>query len=239
MYAQRGYLRRELNDLQGATEDFSAALLGQGLTPDQVRNVEASLAEARAAKTENELGRAQSDLTHGEFSRAADGAQLILVSHPNSVTAMCIQVEALVRGGRKREALADADRFVQQVPHDSLLHAQRGFLRRELNDPPGAAEDFAAALAGGGLTPDQQRNVEASLTEARAAGPQGAPPLAAPVAEVAKDQHIEIIAEKGQQTAKADPVAGARTTSAPAAADPAEGSAKIQTLRSLPKKARR
>jgi cellulose synthase operon protein C len=168
LLAQRGFLRRELNDPPGAVADFTAALASEGLTSDQRRNVETGLAEARLAVSQSDLDRAQNDLTIGNFVPAAEGARSILVKNPSSEPAMVIRVESLTRAGQKREALADADQFVKQVPSNSLLHAQRGFIRRELNDSRGAAEDFTIALAGDGLTTEQRRNVEAGFAEARA-----------------------------------------------------------------------
>ncbi len=170
--AQRGFLRRELNDWSGAADDFTAALAGEGLTSDQRHNVEAGLTEARVAAAQSELDRAQNDLTKGDFIPAAEEARLILVKNPDSEPAMIIRVESLTRSGQKREALAQADQFVKQAPKNSLLHAQRGFLRRELHDLNGVAEDFTAALAGNGLTAEQHSNVEAGLAEAGAAEAQ-------------------------------------------------------------------
>lgn len=167
--AQRGFLRRELNDPPGAVEDFTAALAAEGLTTDQRHSVEGGLAEARAAAAESDLDRAQDDLTKGDFVPAAEKARLMLLKNPGSEPAMAIRVEALARSGQKREAQADADKFLKQVPKNSLLHAQRGFMRREVNDLNGTVEDFTIALAGSGLTADQRSNIEAGLAEAGAA----------------------------------------------------------------------
>lgn len=170
--AQRGYLRRALGDMAGAVEDFAEALKGTELSTDGRRNVEAGLAEALAAETQSELDRAQSDLARGDFIGAADKARLILESNPTAEFAMGIRIEALTAAGRKREALAEANQFVQRAPMNRLLRAQRGFLLRELNDAHGASEEFAAALVGDELTPDQRRNVKAGLAEARTAETQ-------------------------------------------------------------------
>ncbi|MDP2410302.1 MAG: hypothetical protein Q8M26_08440 [Pseudolabrys sp.] len=199
--AQRGFLRRQINDARGATEDFTAALLGAGLADEQRRNVQAGLVEAQAADAQNELDRAQGDLGRGEFIRAAEQAQLILVSHPKSDLAMRIRIEALAGAGRKQEALADADRFVSTTTDNAVLLAQRGFLRREMNNPSGAAEDFAAALTGDGLTPEQRRNVVASLTEAEAAETQNRIDRAA--AAVAQRKFDVASAESEQALARA------------------------------------
>jgi tetratricopeptide (TPR) repeat protein len=165
--AQRGYLRRELGDVPGAVEDFTEALKGKELSAEQRRNTQEALVEAQTAEAHGKLDHAQSELARGEFVNAADEARLILKSNPNSELAMHIRVAALTGAGRKREALAEADQFTRRAAVDPLLRAQRGFLRRGLDDPRGAAEDFVAALAGRGLAPEQRRNLEAGLAEAR------------------------------------------------------------------------
>lgn len=168
--AQRGFLRRELGDAAGAAEDFAAALATGGvLAPDQRRNVEAGLVEARTARTQSELARAEDDLGLGTYAEAAERSRAILQHEPTSVAAMRIRVAALSAGGRKREALAEADRFVGAGAGGAAMRAQRAFLRREQKDLAGAIEDFNAALAAQDLSPDQRRNVTAGLAEAQAA----------------------------------------------------------------------
>jgi cellulose synthase operon protein C len=170
--AQRGYLRQELGDPAGAAEDFAHALEGQELSPEQRANVQAGLAQAQAAQAQSELDRAQGDLARGDFVTAANEAGLMLASHPGSEAAVRIRIEALASAGRTREALADADQFMARAEASPLLRAQRGFLRRQLDDPHGAADDFAAAMASDGLAPEQRRNLEAGLAEAKAAEAQ-------------------------------------------------------------------
>jgi tetratricopeptide (TPR) repeat protein len=167
--AQRGFLRRRLNDVAGAIEDFSAALNGTELAADQRHNVEEGLAEARVVAAQGDLTRAQDDMAEGNFTKAAEDAQLMLAGHPESEPAMRIRIDALTRAGHKREALANVDRFVKQGAKDPQLRAQRGYLRRELDDPQGAADDFAAVLLDPALVPEQRRNLEAALAEARGA----------------------------------------------------------------------
>jgi cellulose synthase operon protein C len=170
--AQRGYLRREMGDLAGAADDFTAALAGSELSADQRGNVESGLADVQAAQAQAQLDHAQSDLARGDLAPAAAEAGLILQNDPSSEAAMLIRVEALAAAGRKPEALAAADQFVQRAGTNPLLRAQRGFLRRELDDPHGAADDFAAAMAGDGLSSDQRLNVQAGLAEAQTAQAQ-------------------------------------------------------------------
>ena len=165
--ANRGFLRRELGDIPGAMDDFEAALRVEGLTSEQRRNVEASLAESRTAAASAELNQAQTALARGEFDHAIAISGQILQRDPNSEIALRIRIEALSRAGSKREALTEVDRYLARTTGSGLLRAQRGFLRRELGDMPGASEDFAAALAAGGLATEQRQNVEAASAEIR------------------------------------------------------------------------
>ena len=169
LHAQRGFLRRELNDTHGATEDFTVALAGDSLTPNQRRNVEAGLVEARTAEALNQLARAEAALKQRNFDVASKESSEALQRNPNSEAAICIRIEALSRMGRKRDAAAEADRFIARYAASAVLKAQRGFLRRELNDTAGAAEDFTAALAVDGLSVEQRHNIQAALAEARTA----------------------------------------------------------------------
>jgi hypothetical protein len=170
--AQRGYLRQELGDPAGAAEDFAHALEGQGLSFEQRANVQAGLAQSQAMQAQTELDRAQSSLARGDFLTAADEAGLMLANHPDFEAAVRIRIDALASAGRTREALADADQFIARAGATPLLRAQRGFLRRRLDDPHGAAADFAAAMAGNGFAPEQRHNLEAGLAEAEAAAAQ-------------------------------------------------------------------
>jgi tetratricopeptide (TPR) repeat protein len=177
LLAQRGFLRRELGDPQGALDDFTAAMAGDGLADEQRHNLEAGLAEATAAAGRADLDRADAALGRRDDQAALAASQTALERDPGSEDAIRIRVEALSRLGRKREAAAAADGFIAHNTAGAVLRAQRGFIRRELGDTAGASEDFAAALAGEGLSAEQKQNVQTALAEAQAAGRQSnAPP---------------------------------------------------------------
>lgn len=166
--SQRGYLRREMNDLRGAADDFAAALASGGLTAEQRRNVEAGLSEARAADAQAEIGLADAAMKKSDYSGASEESRAALLRNPKSEAAILIRVAALSQIGAKREALSEVDGFVARNSASPTLRAQRGFLRRELNDLAGAIADFTEALAGEGLGSEQRQNVQASLAEAQA-----------------------------------------------------------------------
>jgi adsorption protein B len=169
MLARRGFLRREFKDLAGAIDDFNAALAAQDLTAEQRRNAAAGLAEAQAAQDEQSLAGARAALKRRDYAAAGGSAAEVLQRTPSSEDAALIRIEALSRQGRRQDALAEADAFIGRNAHSSAFRAQRGFLRRLLDDTAGAADDFAAALAAGGLTEEQQRNTRKALAEAQAA----------------------------------------------------------------------
>lgn len=168
LLAQRAFLRRELKDTQGAVEDFSAALAGEGLTSDQRRNVEAGLAEVQAATFQEQLERAEAALKQKDYLTASKESREAVLRNPNSEAAIAIRMEVLSGMGRKRDAVTESDKFIAANP-GAALQAQRGYLRRELQDKRGAIADFTAVLAGTSLTEEQRRNVRSALVEARQA----------------------------------------------------------------------
>lgn len=167
LLAERAFIRRSLGDPKGASDDFTAALRANDLTAEQRDTVEASLGEAREALGVAELAEAQTALDRAQFESVISITERILARSPDSDLAIRIRLAALANAGRKREALSEADAFIARSFPGSLLLAQRGFLRRDLGDLRGAAEDFAAALSVDGLTAEQRRNIEASVAEAR------------------------------------------------------------------------
>ncbi|MGZ9143473.1 MAG: hypothetical protein ACXW4O_14170, partial [Candidatus Binatia bacterium] len=138
---------------------------GNGIPGDKRRIESPIFATLLGADLQGSLDRANIDLANGRYAQAASEAGRVLERNPKSEAAMLIRVDALKGAGQKRAALADADQYVQRMAANPLLRSQRGYLRREMNDLRGAADDFAAALASGGLTAEQRRNVETGLSE--------------------------------------------------------------------------
>ena len=150
--AQRGFLQRELGDLKAAMADFTLALQSTVLTAEQRRNIEAALEEAQYAEWQAELNRAETALDNKQFKTALELAAEILKRDPKSEPAVRIRVSALSQMRRKREALAEADKFIAVNGATALLAAQRGYLRRDFRNMRGALEDFSAALKSTALT---------------------------------------------------------------------------------------
>jgi tetratricopeptide (TPR) repeat protein len=165
--AQRGFLQRELGDLKAAMADFTLALQSTTLTAEQRRNTEAALEEAQYAEWQAELNRAETALDNKEFKTALELAAEILKRDPKSEPALRIRVSALSQMRRKREALAEADKFIAVNGATALLAAQRGYLRRDFRNMRGALEDFSAALKSTALTPEQRHNIERAIAETK------------------------------------------------------------------------
>lgn len=178
--AQRGFLNRELGDTKAAIADFTLALQSTALTAEQRRNIEAAIEEAQYAEWQAELNRAETALDNKEFKTALELAAAILQRDPKSEPAVRIRVSALSQMRRKREALAEADKFIAVNGATALLAAQRGYLRRDFRNMRGALEDFNAALKSTALTSEQRHNINRAIAEikfsaSRPAGFAGAP----------------------------------------------------------------
>ncbi|MGD9545098.1 MAG: tetratricopeptide repeat protein [Methylocystis sp.] len=179
LLAQRGYSRRAIGDLRGAIADFRAALAQPGLEPAQQKRLKLAIAEAQHA-TESGVAQAGAEQTPmqqalndgydalklGRFDAAVHAAREARSLDPKAEAPVLLLLSALLRQGRKAEALAEANRYLASVPHSAAVLAQRGFLRRQAGDVGGAAADFEQALKYG-LPADQKLNVARALNEAR------------------------------------------------------------------------
>jgi tetratricopeptide (TPR) repeat protein len=164
LLAQRGFLRRELGDLKGASEDFTAALAATGLTPEQAATLKAAVTEVQIAEAQAEADRA---LSQAEYGRAIESAKTVLQLKPDSEAAQLVVITALSRSGKRREALTELDKLVSAYPGNPSWLAQRGFLHRELGDTRSAISDFTLALQSSAVTAEQRRNLEAAIEEAQ------------------------------------------------------------------------
>jgi tetratricopeptide (TPR) repeat protein len=169
-HAQRGFIRREVGNIPGAVEDFTAALQSSELQPEQRQNVEAAIAEAKAFELQRRIDEAQKALSARKYNVAIEITNSILLQQPNSLPALNIRIEAMIRSGRKKEALALVDHAVINHLGGGPMLAQRGFLRRQFGNTAGALTDFEAALDAGDLSAEQRKNVQASIIEAQNTG---------------------------------------------------------------------
>ena len=167
LIGQRGFLKRELGELDAAIADFNLALQSSTLSAEQRRNLEAAAEEAQYAIWQAELNRAETALDNKEFKKALELAAAILKRDPKNEAAVRIRVSALSQTKRKREALAEADRFIDANGATALLAAQRGYLRRDMRNMRGAIEDFTASLKSTALTPEQRHNINRAIEETK------------------------------------------------------------------------
>lgn len=162
--AQRGYLRREAKNMNGAIADFSQALKSGGLSGAQRANVAKALDEARytlVAESAFKASAAHDWAAALRYSRAAQ-------AFARADEAMYrITVEALAGLGRKDEALKASNALIARGKASGQAYAQRGYLRAG-DDPAGAASDFQTALLKGGLPPAQRVSVQRGLAISKA-----------------------------------------------------------------------
>lgn len=188
LLAQRGYLRRALKDLPGATSDFKAALARQGLPPAQEKRIRLALSEAEratqkpaataqtaaaapagptATPLEQALNRAYDSYNAGAMSAAIAAAREARTLDPKAEEPTLILMNALSRQGKKGDAIAEATRYIGAGNASAAVLAQRGFLRRQTKDVDGAISDFSQALKLGTLRGKQKATVAEALDEAR------------------------------------------------------------------------
>ena len=177
LYAQRGYWRREKQDLPGAIADFKAALAARDLGVDETANVRKALNEATVALNRpadqlsplaDALNAAHQAIDRGNDKAALATARRAQRINSTSEEAARIVVDVLSRSGDRQAALAEASRYIARHKASGQILAQRGYLRREGEDYAGAAADFAAALSLDGLDRKQRGNIEIALAEAKA-----------------------------------------------------------------------
>jgi tetratricopeptide (TPR) repeat protein len=179
LLAQRGYSRRTIGDLRGAIADFRAALAQPGLEPAQQKSVKLALTEAQRATESggSQAGAQQTPLQQalnsgydalklGRLDAAVHAAREARDLDPKAEEPVLLLLSALLRQGRKAEALSEANRYLASDPQSSAVLAQRGFIRRQTGDVSGAAADFEQALKYG-LPADQKVTVARALNEAR------------------------------------------------------------------------
>lgn len=181
LLAQRGYSRRATGDLPGAIADFRAALARPDIEPAQAKRLKLALAEAeranerggspvggvvQATPLQQALNSGYDALKVGRLDEAVRAAREAHDLDPEAEEPVLLLLTALLREGRKAEALAEANRYLASFPQSPGVLAQRGFMRRQAKDVSGAAADFEQALKFD-LPADQKLNVTRALDEAR------------------------------------------------------------------------
>ncbi|MCE9581788.1 MAG: hypothetical protein K8T20_04645 [Planctomycetes bacterium] len=126
-WANRGSLRIDLGDLAGGDADLSKAL-----------QLDPFVGEAWARRAE---GRARA----GQLELAASDAEAAVAKAPALASTWRARGFVRHRQGNLNGALEDYDHSIALTPSSFTL-LDRGLLRRQLRDDPGAMRDFEAAL---------------------------------------------------------------------------------------------
>ena len=88
-----------------------------------------------------------------DYAQAADKAAQAVAISPANFDYQMLLLDAQLGAGRLADAQQAATEALALEPGNAALLAQRGSIRKRLGDDIGAAEDFNAALATGGLSP--------------------------------------------------------------------------------------
>ncbi len=108
------------------------------------------------------------ELARRRWPAALKAAEQALALNPEHVGASNLRAMALVRLGRKAEAMASVDYALHRAPEDAFSHANQGWNCLHRNDPKAAQEHFREALR---LQPDLEYAREGMLEALKARNP--------------------------------------------------------------------
>lgn len=177
LLAQRGYLRRAMQDLKGAAADFEAALSAPDIEPSQTLPLRNALAEAVKAEHDSimqaELAQVYAAIAKRNYARAVKAARDLRAKYPNAEAPLFALMTALTKSRQAKAAVKEADAFIKDNKPSSTLLAQRGYSRRAIGDLSGAIADFRDALAQPDIEPAQVKRLKLALAEAERASEPG------------------------------------------------------------------
>jgi Flp pilus assembly protein TadD len=169
------------------TAALEAAREAVGLAPDQpffhyvhahvLRNMDRSEEAFRAIQESLRLDPADADtfallssieLGRSRWPAALDAAETALALNAEHVGAANLRAMALVRLGRKAEAMESVDYALDRAPENAFSHANQGWNCLHQNDPRKAQEHFREALR---LDPDLEYAREGMLEALKARNP--------------------------------------------------------------------
>jgi tetratricopeptide (TPR) repeat protein len=108
------------------------------------------------------------ELGRRRWPAALEAAEQALALNPEHVGATNLRAMALVRLGRKEEAMTTVDYALHRAPEDAFSHANQGWNCLHQNDPKKAQEHFKEALR---LQPDLEYAREGMLEALKARNP--------------------------------------------------------------------
>jgi len=163
-YSNRGNLRQKAGDLAGALADQDKAIALQKKPMAKAYNNRANVHQllgnrpqalsdyATAVRLKPDLweayvNRARLLIELGDRGGAVRDYDMAINLKPDDVSSWINRGFALMRSGRHTEALANFDVAIRLDPRIPITYLNRGIVRRNLNDNPGAAQDFKKALS--------------------------------------------------------------------------------------------
>jgi tetratricopeptide (TPR) repeat protein len=181
------YLALSRVDLRKNTEALAAAQRAIALAPDNAfshhihalvlhrldreKDGLAAIAEAIRLDPENENHfalQASIHLTLRDWPAALASAERGLAIHPEDVECANLRSMALVRMGRKEEAMQTVDYALERAPENAWSHANQGWNCLHRNDPKRAQDHFREALR---LEPDLEYARQGMLEALKARNP--------------------------------------------------------------------
>jgi tetratricopeptide (TPR) repeat protein len=108
------------------------------------------------------------ELSRGRWPAALEAAEQALALNAEHVEAANFRAMALVRLGRKAEAVETVDFALQRAPENAMSHANQGWNNLHRNDPKAAQEHFREALR---LDPQLEYAREGMLEALKARNP--------------------------------------------------------------------
>ena len=107
-------------------------------------------------------------LAQHDWPAALEAAERGLALNPEHTLSANLRAMALVRLGRKSEAVDTVDYALRRAPENALSHANQGWNQLHRNDPPRAQEHFREALR---LSPDLEYARQGMLEALKARNP--------------------------------------------------------------------
>ncbi len=132
-------------DNAGYAKLLANALAAQELAARQ-RKLDRAAASSPQSAADRAANAAYEALRRGRYDAALGKAREAARQAPGKLAFRLLLIDALVRDGRRAEALAETEKAVKRFGRNADLLRQRGVLKASLGDSKGAYDDLKAAL---------------------------------------------------------------------------------------------